>query len=508
MRVAFYGRVSTEEQADRGNIKNQVEFAEKYFRLNGSVENIDDYEMYLDEGVSGTIPLKNRPEGGRLLNDVREGRMSVVYFFRLDRLARSTREVLEIYTELERLNVSIKSMTEAFETCSPVGKFFMTLLAGIAALERDTILERTLMGKERKALDGCWTSGPPPFGYRIGADKRLVVYEPEAETVRLIFRLYSGGMSMVPLAEYLNKKGIPTPKVSKSSKNNSTGLWHAGHISVILKSFVYTGKYQTMRRSKGNKNGLVFAVPAIVPPDLFDRIKIILRQNRRVSSGQVSRRSILRGVIYCGHCGYAMVGSGYSNNGRFYYRCTGTINHGRGKSCSNRQIRETDIIQPVWKDILCFIKKSEIVSSLIEKRFSRDTKAMDRLEKELVDVEQSVLEKKNARAKILSLLARSLMTDREAERELDSLAVAINLLFSRRDSLLVSMTKEQKVNNQGFSLAAIMEKLTGKLDCLEPDGRVIRLLVKRVEVKTEELDRQRFPRVSVYYRFKDFNSLF
>lgn len=508
MRVAFYGRVSTEEQADRGNIKNQVEFAEKYFRLNGSVENIDDYEMYLDEGISGTSPLKNRPEGGRLLNDVREGKISVVYFFRLDRLARSTREVLEIYTELERLNVSIKSMTESFDTGSPVGKFFMTLLAGIAALERDTILERTLMGKERKALDGCWTSGPPPFGYRIGADKRLVVYEPEAETVRLIFRLYSGGMSMVPLAEYLNRKGILTPKISKLTKNNSTGLWQAGHISVILKSFVYTGNYQTMRRSKGNKKGFVFVVPAIISPELFDRVKSILQENMRVSSRQVSGRSILRGVIYCGHCGYAMVGSGYSNNGRFYYRCTGTINHGSGKSCSNKQIRAAEIIQVLWKDIVSFIKKSEKVISIVEKRFSQERKILDGVEKELVNMEESILENKNARAKILSLVVKSLITDQEAEQELNSLAISIKLLSSRRELLLASMVKEKKVKNKDFSFAAIMEKLNSKLDCLEPDGIIIRLMVKRVEIKTEELDRQKIHRISVYYRFKDFNSLF
>ncbi|MHB8157730.1 MAG: recombinase family protein, partial [Desulfocucumaceae bacterium] len=186
MFAAFYGRVSTEEQADRGNISNQVDFAGKYFELNGPAEKIEGFENYLDEGVPGTIPLDKRPEGSRLMTDARAGKISAVYFYRLDRLARSTQIVLNTYNELESLNIIIKSMTEAFDTGTPVGKFFMTLLASIAALERDTILERTQIGKERKTRDGFWTSGPPPFGYRIGPDKKLAVHDPEAETVRLI----------------------------------------------------------------------------------------------------------------------------------------------------------------------------------------------------------------------------------------------------------------------------------------------------------------------------------
>jgi site-specific DNA recombinase len=108
-------------------------------------------------------------------------------------------------------------MTEAFDTGTPTGKFFMTLLASIAALERETILERTQGGKDRNVKEGKWVSGAPPFGYRI-EDKRLVIYEPEAKTVRLIFQLYGDEMSTVEVAKYLNAKDVLTPTASKGTK--------------------------------------------------------------------------------------------------------------------------------------------------------------------------------------------------------------------------------------------------------------------------------------------------
>jgi site-specific DNA recombinase len=355
LRVAFYGRVSTEEQADRGNITSQVAFAHEFFKLHSDADNITGYELYLDDGVSGTLPLDERPEGARLLQDARLGRFSAVYFYRLDRLARSTQVVLNTYYELEKFGISIKSMTEAFDTGTPVGKFFMTLLASIAALERETILERTQMGKLRKAREGCWTSGPPPFGYRIGTDKKLVVFPPEAETIRLIFKLYNEGMTMASIAEYLNAIGAATPNLSKKNKTVSTGLWQAGHISIIVRSTIYTGKYETMRRSKKGRRSETVRVPAIIPDDDFEKAKRILRSKGNVARSAKGRRYLLRGLIYCGHCGLSMVGNS-SGGQRFYYRCTGTVNRGYGKTCSNKQVKALDIEKAVWDEIKSFVK--------------------------------------------------------------------------------------------------------------------------------------------------------
>src|SRR5918994_3356992 len=85
-RVALYLRVSSDEQRERESIKTQREFFEQYCKLYG----LEVAETYADDGVSGTIPLHERPEGRRLLVDAREGKFDTMLVYKLDRLDRKS----------------------------------------------------------------------------------------------------------------------------------------------------------------------------------------------------------------------------------------------------------------------------------------------------------------------------------------------------------------------------------------------------------------------------------
>ncbi len=498
MQVAFYGRVSTEEQAERGNISGQVEFAKNYFKLHGDREGIEGYHLYLDEGVSGSLPLHQRNGGAKLLSDARMGKFSAVYFYRLDRLARSTQIVLNTYNELETLGISIKSMTEAFDTGTPVGKFFMTLLASIAALERETILERTQMGKERKSREGCWTSGPPPFGYRIGEDKKLEIYRPEALTVELIFNLYSEGMGMVSIAKYLNARKVPTPNASKGNKVKTSGLWQAGHISVILRACVYTGKYYTMKRSKGTKESKILNVPSIISEEKFNQVKILLSKSNfeRCFKG---KKYMLRGIVYCGHCGLAMVGSS-SGGQRFYYRCPGTVNHGQGKKCTSKLLQAFTIEQAVWCEIKAFVKSpGNVLEKLKESLLKCENSNC--LGKEMDLINKLLAEKNVSRERIISLLAKGVVSLQEAERQLEREASEIISLNRRRDFLC---SKSRDSNNLAdYSIGQIAKTLSETIEQIKPNADLVKLLVEKVVVRTEEVNGERVSCADIYYRFRN-----
>ncbi len=499
MFVAFYGRVSTEEQADRGNITNQVEFAKKYFELHGPSEQIEGYEMYLDEGVSGTLPLEERPEGARLLAGARAGKISAVYFYRLDRLARSTQVVLNTYNELERLNVSIKSMTEAFDTGTPVGKFFMTLLASIAALERDTILERTQLGKERKAIEGYWTSGPPPFGYRVGESGFLEIYEPEAKIVVIIFRLYLQGMSMLSIADYLKARNIPTPVVSKGFKINSRGIWQTSHISIILRNSVYMGEYRTMRRSQKKKEGVVIKVPEIISPEDFHAASKLIELNSNTKTGPKGHREyILRGIIRCGHCGYAMMAT--SRKGSVYYRCNNRNNNGIDR-CSNKQVKAEPLEESIWKEIIYFIKNPHIVTRLIKDKMVLTEININPVQQELSEIEQAILNKKSARARVISMVAKGVISENEAEPELMMMAKDLGILERRRNELFTILEVAQAEKSSATEIAVALDKYQGIIENLKPVKEIVQLLVEKVEVFTEEREGKRVSRAVVNYRF-------
>src|ERR1700722_4306805 len=117
MPVAIYCRVSTEEQRERQSILTQREFGDRYTALH----QLAVHRVYADDGVSGTIPLDRRSEGSQVLKDARLGKFDQLLIFRLDRLGRDTRLILNAVAELEKLGVRVRSMTEEFDTASATG---------------------------------------------------------------------------------------------------------------------------------------------------------------------------------------------------------------------------------------------------------------------------------------------------------------------------------------------------------------------------------------------------
>lgn len=126
MKVA-YVRVSTVEQ----NEGRQLESLKQY-----------DIEKWFTEKVSGKNT--NRPQLQSMLDFVREG--DVIYIHDFSRLARSTKDLLEIIERLEKKNVALFSVKENFDTSTPTGKLMVTLIAAINEFERANLLERQREG--------------------------------------------------------------------------------------------------------------------------------------------------------------------------------------------------------------------------------------------------------------------------------------------------------------------------------------------------------------------------
>jgi DNA invertase Pin-like site-specific DNA recombinase len=124
-----YARVSTDDQ--------QLDLQRDALRATGC-------QRLYEEKISGTH--RDRPELARLLQHLREG--DVVVTTRLDRLARSTQDLLDIAETLNRAGAGLRSLAEPWaDTTSPAGKMVLTVFAGIAEFERSLIAERTRSGR-------------------------------------------------------------------------------------------------------------------------------------------------------------------------------------------------------------------------------------------------------------------------------------------------------------------------------------------------------------------------
>lgn len=131
-----YARVSTAEQS--------AELQTKALREAGCDR------IFTDQGVSGT--KASRPELDKMLDHLRKGDELVIW--KLDRLGRNTKNLLELVEQLEAKGVTFRSLTEGITTTGPMGKAMLTIMSAFAQLERDTLAERTRAGMAVAAANG------------------------------------------------------------------------------------------------------------------------------------------------------------------------------------------------------------------------------------------------------------------------------------------------------------------------------------------------------------------
>lgn len=507
LRAAVYARVSTDEQQRAETIENQLDFARRYAQLHG----IEVVDWYRDEGVSGTLPLEERPEGRRLLQDARRRRFNLVLVYKVDRLARKTIHLLNAYEELEGLGIGLRSMTEAFDTSTPAGKFTMTMFASIAALERDTLLERTALGRSRRVRQGKWPGGLPPLGYRVGADGRLEIEPQEAEIVRTIFRLYTEEkMSTVAIADYLNGRNIPVAATLKGSGKRE-GRWRAARISYILSNPTYRGAHSVeLRPSPGASEKIQTEVPPIIDEETWFKAEALRRQNKKKALRNSKRLYLLRGLIRCGHCGSPYAGDGRQDRSYSYYRCMGNANVNRSlkERCPATAIRAEGLEKLVWEDICSFIQNPGPLIKRLEARLRQEMASYRGVEEEMASLAQEISNKASERQRVINLYRRGLISETEAEVELTALEKEVAALKQRQEILLARQQQRQELETRITSAQILLERLRDKLEnpSWEAKRELVEALVEGIIVDTVVENGKRMARVTIRYRFEDKNT--
>ncbi|MGO9516005.1 MAG: recombinase family protein [Candidatus Korobacteraceae bacterium] len=143
-RAAIYARVSTPDQ----HLENQILDLRKLAAQRG----FEVSREYCDRGISGS--KARRPGLDAMMADARRGEFSVILVAAFDRIARSTKEFLQIVDELHELGIEFISAREAIDTSGPMGRMFITMIGSIAELERSLIVERIKAGMRRAKLEG------------------------------------------------------------------------------------------------------------------------------------------------------------------------------------------------------------------------------------------------------------------------------------------------------------------------------------------------------------------
>jgi putative DNA-invertase from lambdoid prophage Rac len=203
MAVYGYARVSTARQAAEGeSLEVQQRQIEGYALMHG----LTLAGVVVEEGVSGSVPVAERPAAGLLF--ARLGKGDVVIAPKLDRLFRSALDALKVVEDLKKRGVALHLLDLGGDISgNGLSKLFLTIAAAFAEAERDRIRERIGQVKADQKARGRYLGGKVPFGFRRGDDGELVPYEAEQEAIREIVSLRAQGNALRAIAQAVAAKG-------------------------------------------------------------------------------------------------------------------------------------------------------------------------------------------------------------------------------------------------------------------------------------------------------------
>jgi DNA invertase Pin-like site-specific DNA recombinase len=188
MKAYGYARVSTARQAEEGlSLGTQQRQIEGYAQMRGlPVE-----RLFVEEGVSGSVPLGERPEGRKLLAALKPG--DALIAAKLDRAFRSALDALQVVRDLTRKGVALHLLDLGGDVTNGHGKLFMTIVAAFAEAERDRIRERISDVKRDQRRQGRYLGGIVPFGFRPGPDGALEPVPAEQAVIVRVRELRQAG---------------------------------------------------------------------------------------------------------------------------------------------------------------------------------------------------------------------------------------------------------------------------------------------------------------------------
>ena len=236
----------------------------------------------------------DRPALQRLLDDIRAGKVDVVVVYKVDRLTRSLADFAKIVEIFDAQRVSFVSVTQAFNTTTSMGRLTLNVLLSFAQFEREVTGERIRDKIAASKKKGMWMGGQPALGYDV-KERKLVVNEAEAETVRSIFRRYLELGTVRALRDDLAAAGVVSKRRLAADGSPYGGQrFSRGALYLMLKNPIYRGEIVHKGKAFPGEHA------AIVDEDLWRGVQSHLEENRteRREGDKALEPSLLAGIVF------------------------------------------------------------------------------------------------------------------------------------------------------------------------------------------------------------------
>ena len=384
LRAALYMRVSTGRQAEHDlSIPDQRSQLKSWCCANGHHVVAE----YIEAGASAGDD--RRPSFQQMIERACDGEhaFDLIVVHSYSRFFREAFEQEFYLRKLAKHGVRVVSITQPVgDETEPVHAMMRKVIALFDEYQSKETAKHVIRSMKENARQGFWNGATPPLGYKlIEAEKRgakikkkLAVDPVEAETVRLIFRLYllgdgsSGALGVKEIVKWLNGRGYRT------RRGRSFGV---GPVHKLLTNTIYIGRWKFNQASsktgerKAENEVVEIPVPTIIAPNTFEQVQRQLqarspkRQAPRVTTGPI----LLTGLAVCATCrGGMTLRTGTSKGGRVYryYTCSNCATKGK-TVCKGRSIAMQKLDTLVTEHLLERLFKPERIAVILASLSSR-----------------------------------------------------------------------------------------------------------------------------------------
>ena len=411
-KVCIYTRISTDEENQPTSLHSQRE------RLEAFCKTQEGWRIVAHKQDQSTGTKLDRPGLQAALDLARSGQIDMLLVYRVDRLSRKVRQLAQLTEELDSLDIVLKSATEPFDTGSAAGRMMLQMLAVFAEFEHATIVDRISAGIERRAKEGRWFGGRPPFGYTFSSEDRVLVPDPvKAPVVQRVFDLYARKrLGTRTIAQQLRDEGAPAP---------SAGWGHPA-VHWIINNPTYVGKIRWRDKVFDGVH------EPLVDEFTFAKAQAIMRERGEHAKRRGNASDfILSGLLRCGKCGKAYIGmSANGNGGRYhYYACSGRQKYGP-KACDGERLPREKIEDAVINQLAALYRDEQVIGDALTRANADAERRRPEFERRLVSITAEITRAEQALERYYEAFEQGKLT---AERCEDRLA----RLQSRLDDLRV-----------------------------------------------------------------------
>ncbi len=416
LRVAAYCRVSTEQEEQQNSFAVQVAY---YTDLINKKKEWTLAGIFADEGISGT-QTKKRTEFNRMIRMCKKKKIDLIITKSISRFSRNTVDCLQYIRQLKELGIGVIFEKENINTLTMTSEFMIALYGSFAQAESESISKNILWGKEKAYREGKVNfQYKHLLGYKKGADGKPEIVPDEAETVKLIYKLFLDGYSMKGIKNVLESKKLLTSMGNK--------IWNESFIRSILKNEKYVGdallqKTYTLdcithKVVKNYGERPMYLVTdhhdPIIDRDTYNRVQQELARRsskRKISDktkteqGKYSSKYALTELLVCGKCGtpYRRVTWATGKHKQIVWRCISRLEHGRRYCPDSPTIKEENLHRGIIRAINNYYSCRDDIKRILKANISSVLECHGR--EEILAAEKRLKEINQARTDLVGLI--------------------------------------------------------------------------------------------------------